>query len=112
MTDLDLRITEAARTRITQFLGTKGPGSVLALMYGGSETYAPNGTLKKKVPDHWQFVAYSQTQAENLARDYAARGMPFFHVVGGITVCIPQTQFIEHLKGRTLDIEAGVVRIA
>ena len=112
MTDLDLRITEAARTRISQYLGSKAPGSVLALMYGSSETYAPDGTLKKKVPDHWQFVAYPQAQAENLARDYAARGMPFFHVVDGITVCIPQTQFIEYLKGRTLDVEAGVVRIS
>lgn len=111
MTDLDLRITEAARTQISQFLVSKALGSVLALMYGGSETYAPNGTLKEKMADHWQFVAYSEAQAENLARDYAARGMPFFHVVSGITLCIPQTQFIEHLRGRMLDVEAGVVHI-
>jgi hypothetical protein len=78
-------------------------------MYGGMETYGADGALKDKKPYHWQFQVYPKAQAQALDRDLRARGMPFLYEVEGITLGIPQQQLIDQLKGRTLDVEGGVV---
>ena len=104
-----MHITDSARARIAEVLSSRDSGSVVALMYGGMETYGPDGALKDRKPYHWQFQVYPQAQAQSLERDYRSRGMPLRYQVDGVTLCIPQSQLIDHLKGRTLDIEGGAV---
>jgi hypothetical protein len=105
MNELASRITESARARIAAYLACREPGSVLALMYGSSKTYGPDGKLKTDTPLRWQLQAYPKAQAEALERQVAASGAPFFHVASGITFCVPQFHLIEQLQGRTLDVE-------
>jgi hypothetical protein len=109
MAELDMHITESARARIADVLSSRNPGCVVALMYGGMETYGPDGALKDKKRYHWEFQVYPKAQAQALERDYLTRGMPILYEVDGITLCIPQLQLLDQLKGRTLDVEGGAV---
>jgi hypothetical protein len=109
MVQLAMQITESARARLAEVLSSRDPGSVVALMYGGSETYGADGRLKESKPYHWQFQVYSKAQALALERDYSSRGMTLLYKLGEVTLCIPQTQFIDQLRGRTLDFEADAV---
>ena len=103
-----MQITESARTRIAEIL-SREPGSVVALMLGGSETYGPDGVLKERKPYHWQFQVYGKDQAQALERDYLARGVPLLYNFDGITLCIPQADFLHQLKARTVDFQGGAV---
>jgi hypothetical protein len=109
VTELDMHVTESARARIAEVLSAREAGSVVALMYGGSETYGPDGAVKQRTPYHWQFQVYPKSQVQALERDHSARGMPLLYELGEITLCIPQVQLLDQLRGRTLDYEAGAV---
>jgi hypothetical protein len=80
-------------------------------MLGSSETYGPNGVLKEKKPYHWQFQVYPKHQAQALERDYLARGVPLLYNVDGVTLCIPQAEFLHQLKAHKVDFQAGAVVI-
>ena len=111
MSALTLRITEKAKARIADLLAGREPGSVLALMYGSSTTYGPDGKLKDRTPARWQLQAYGKAQAASLEQDYTKSGWPFFHFVDGITLCVPQFQLLPELEGRTLDVEGKGISI-
>lgn len=104
-----LRITDRALARIAELLADREDGSVMALMYGSSKTYASDGRLKDERAAHWQFQVYGKQQAESLGKDYAERGWPFIHTASGITFCVPQHWLLEELDGKTLDFGGDVV---
>ena len=111
MKRLALSITEKAKARIAALLSSRAPGSLAALMYGRSQTFGPDGQLKDETDWRWQLQVYSKEQAENIQRDFAAGGHEIIFDIGGVVVCVPQFQFLEHLEGKTLDVSNGDICI-
>jgi hypothetical protein len=107
MKHLALAITEKAKDRIAALLSSRAPGSLPALMYGRSQTYSLDGKLKDETDWRWQLQVYSKEQAETLQRDFAAKGHELIFDAGGVVLCVPQFQFIDHLSGKTVDVANG-----
>ena len=95
MRAINLRITDAARRRLTVYVDRCGiSDAVPALLFA------------KQLPDveeRWTIGVYARARAEELEKLYATQGLQAVFTVDGIEVCIPQTQLLPTLEGRTLD---------
>ncbi len=107
MKPLALAVTEKAKARIAALLSSRAPGSLPTLMYGRSQTYSADGQLKEETDWRWQIQVYSKEQAETLQRDFLEMGHEIIFDASGVVLCVPQFQFIEHLKGKTVDVSNG-----
>jgi hypothetical protein len=91
---IDLRFTAELRSRIEAFLREdRSFPPTLVLLKGREEP----GTV-----DEWMYNAYGPDNISGLEPRMIELGKPLLYDCDGLTVAIPQFQFIHELEGRTL----------
>jgi hypothetical protein len=103
---LDLHFTDAALAHVGELMRGRESGALPAIFFA-SRSYEcdANGTLVRDEPAHWYLSFYSKAQVEQWSETYAANGHSLVYNAQGLVVCIPQSQLLAELTGRTLDVQ-------
>lgn len=97
-TPIRLRITETAKEEIRRFLAKSNTPNALPglLLTAGT----------KEQPATWCIGLYTEDQARDIEKMYAQNGFAepvVLYEADGMNLCIPQTQLLSKLDGKTLD---------
>jgi len=112
MEQLNLHITEAALAHIAELMCRQESGALPAIFFAsGSRELGGEGTLVAEKPAHWYLNVYTKAQIEQFAESYAAAGCSLVYDAQGLAVCIPQSQLVAELAGKTLDVQDSLVCI-
>ena len=113
MEQLDLQFTEAALAYVGELMRGRESGALPAIFFA-SRSYESdaNGTLVREEPAHWYLSFYSKAQVEQWYETHAAHGHSLIYSTQGLVVCIPQSQLLAELSGRTLDVQDRRVYIS
>jgi hypothetical protein len=93
---LDLTFSPKAKARVCAFLAS-------------ITEYQPILTLKKGWTDNdpevrWTYGAYAPDNIAHVAPEVERCGYALLYTVEDLTVAIPQFQYLQELKGKTLDL--------
>ncbi|HEY7242141.1 MAG TPA: hypothetical protein VH600_23435, partial [Burkholderiales bacterium] len=95
--DIELSFTKAARAKADAFLASITDYSpILCIMKGHNP---PEPALA------WTLGAYGPKNIESLAPEYQRLGRPLLYLADGMTVAIPQYQFVNELVGKTFALD-------
>jgi hypothetical protein len=112
MGQLNLRITEAALAHIAELMCRQERGALPAIFFAFAyREVNGEGTLAVEKPAHWRLDVYTKVQIDQFAESYASAGCSLVYDAQGLAVCVPQSQLVAELGGKTLDVKDGRVCI-